>query len=409
MNPLSLRLLWAGIFLLLLPVPPLKADKPPQQSQAFEIPFEYKNHFILIRVTFQKLLPLTFIFDTGAETTLLTSVELAGMLGLTYEREIQIVGADLGTELSAFLVRNVHLGIGDLALPYQSILVLEEDVFHFNEYTGNQVHGILGASAFRQFIVEIDYENRVIRLFPPTGFRPPKNSERLPLEIHRSKPYLVTQVRPASGEEVSVKLLIDSGASLAMVLHPETNPGLVIPEKVVPGNIGMGLGGKLEGVLGMLPSLTLGPYSLREIPVHFQEIRTRIDSTFLNERNGILGNTILERYTVTFDYFRGSLFLQPNRLFNKAFPIDKSGMLVIASGPDLKTFLVHAVLEGSPAQEAGIRPGDIILSINYSSFRFFDLDSIYRLLSRPEGKLIRIKINRKGEKFKTEFRLRNLI
>lgn len=409
MNPIGSRFLWAGIILLILPVSPLKAERPPQSSQAYEIPFEYKNHFILIHVTFQKFLPLTFIFDTGAETTLLTSVEIASLLGLEYEREIQIVGADLGSELTAFLVRNVHLEIGDLTLPYQSILVLEEDVFHFNEYTGNQVHGILGASAFRQFIVEIDYENRVIRLFPPTGFRPPKNSQRLPLEIHRSKPYLSTQVKPASGEEITVKLLVDSGASLAMVLHPETHPGLKIPEKVVPGNIGMGLGGKLEGVLGILPSLSLGSDTLREIPVHFQEIRYRIDSTFLNNRNGILGNTILERYTVTFDYFRGSLFLQPNRLFNKAFPIDKSGMLVIAAGPELKTFMVHAVLEGSPAREAGIRPGDIIVSINYSSFRFFDLDSIYRILSKPEGKLIRVKIDRRGEKFRTEFRLRSLI
>ncbi|MBK6619714.1 MAG: aspartyl protease family protein [Saprospirales bacterium] len=405
----GIRWLWAGQMVFFLSAWSLHAANPAGVNQVYEIPFEYKNHFILIKLTFQNVLPLTFIFDTGAETTLLTSLEIANLLDLTYEREIQIVGADLEAELSAFLVRNIHIQLGDVALPYQSILVLEEDVFHFNEYTGTQVHGILGSSTFRQFIVEIDYEDRLIRLYRPSDFRAPRNSERLDLEIHRSKPYLSTTVKPANGDEVSIKLLVDSGASLAMVIHPETNPNLSIPEKVVPGNIGMGLGGNLQGVLGIMPTIHLGKTQLHDVPVHFQEIRSMVDSVFLNNRNGILGNKVLERYTATFDYYRGVLYLQPNRLYKKEFPIDKSGMLVIASGPELKTFMVHAVLKESPAAKAGVRPGDIIVSINYSSFRFFDLDAIYRVLSRPEGKLIRLKLDRKGLKFRTEFRLEKLL
>ncbi|MCB9283724.1 MAG: aspartyl protease family protein [Lewinellaceae bacterium] len=400
--------LWSWAFFLVL----LKVSgmaQPVPDGRVFEIPFEYKNHFILIHLTFQRTLPLTFIFDTGAETTLLTSVELAGLLGLTYEREIKIVGADLDSELTAYLVRNIHIRLGDLSLPYQSILVLEDDVFHFDEYTGKEVHGILGANAFRQFVVEIDYQNQVIRLIPPNRFHPPKNSTLLPVEIHRSKPYLTTWIKPASGPEIPVKLMVDSGAGLAMLLHPNTHPNLELPQKVLPGNIGMGLGGSLEGTMGILPQLTMGEFKITDIPVHFQDIRGGVDSLFLNNRNGILGNKILERFTVTLDYYRGSLYLQPNRLSKLKFPVDKSGMQVIASGPDLKTFVVHMVLEGSPAQEAGIQAGDIILSINYSSFRFFDLDSIYHLLSRPEGKMIRIKVMRDGKKIKTTFRLRKLL
>jgi hypothetical protein len=375
----------------------------------YEIPFEYKNHFILVNLTFEKTLPLTFIFDTGAETTLLTKVEIAGLLGLSYEREIQIVGADLNRELTAYLVRNAHLKMGDLALPYQSILVLEEDIFHFDAYTGSEVHGIIGASSFRNFIIEIDYENRIIRLFPPQNFRPPRNSQSFSVDIHRSKPYLTTEIEMSRDRSFPIKLLIDSGASLAMLLHPNTHSQLEIPQKVIPGNIGMGLGGNLEGVLGILPALKLGDSELKEVPVHFQEVSLQIDSAFLNQRNGILGNKILERFTVTLDYYRGKLYLQPNRSFRKAFPVNKSGLLVIASGPGLKTFLIHNVLENSPASQAGVRPGDIILSLNCTSFRFFDLDSISRLLSRREGKKIRIKVDRDGEKMRFCFRLRKLI
>lgn len=385
------------------------AARPPLPYLAYEIPFEYKNHFILVKVVFEHALPLTFIFDTGAETTLLTSIEIAGLMHLEYEREIKIVGADLNRELTGFLVRNTHLKLGNLSLPYQSILVLEEDVFHFSEYTGVEVHGILGANTFRQFIVEIDYETRVIRLIPPKNFRPPRHAIRLPVEISRSKPYLTTEVRPANDSAVQAKFLVDSGAGLAMVVHPDTDPGLEVPGKIIPGNIGLGLGGNLEGVLGILPAMQLGDITLANIPAHYQEIPAIIDSSFLNQRNGILGNKVLERFTVTLDYYRGVLYLKPNNLFRKPFPINKSGLLIIASGPDLRTFIVHAVLKGSPADLSGVRPGDIIVSMNCQSFRFLDLDAVYRVFSGKEGKGIRLKIDREGEKRVCKFTLKNLI
>jgi predicted aspartyl protease len=384
-------------------------EHPPPPYLAYEIPFEYKNHFILVKLTFEHALPLTFIFDTGAETTLLTSIEIAELMQLTYEREIKIVGADLHRELSAFLVRNTHIKMGDLSLPYQSILVLEEDVFHFSEYTGMEVHGILGATTFRQFIVEIDYEAKVIRLIPPKNFRPPRHAIKLPVEISRSKPYLTTEVRSANDSIIQAKFLVDSGASLAMVIHPDTDPALKVPPKVIPGNIGMGLGGNLEGVLGILPSMQLGDIALQDIPAHYQAITTIIDSSFLNQRNGILGNKVLERFTVTLDYYRGLLYLKPNGLFRKPFPINKSGILIIAAGPDLKTFMVHAVMEDSPAGLAGVKPGDIIVNMNRQSFRFLDLDALYRMLSRKEGKKIRLKLDRDGEKLVCKFTLKKLL
>ena len=379
-------------------------------DQIVEIPFEYRNHFILLHLTFQKTLPLTFIFDTGSETSLLIDLEIAQLLNLPYEREIQVVGADMNMELRAFLVRNIHLRIGNLSLPHQSLLVLEEDVFHFKEYTGISVHGILGASAFRQYIVQINYEKRLIRLIPPGIFEVPRNSLRMPMEVQRGKPYINAGIQTGSGKRIEAKLLIDSGAGLALLLHPDVNEDLEIPEKVIPGNIGIGLGGILEGMIGIIPALYFDDEtSLLNIPTHFQDIEGRLDSAYLNNRAGILGNKTLERFTITLDYFRGALYLQTNRLFKKKFPIDKSGMLVVASGPELKSFQVQFVVEGSPASQSGIRPGDVILNINGHSYRYYDLDAIHRVLSRKQGRLVRLKIDRDGEIIRTRFRLRNLI
>ena len=41
-----------------------------------EIPFEYVNNFIIVNVVFNRLFPLKFVFDTGAENTILTRKEI---------------------------------------------------------------------------------------------------------------------------------------------------------------------------------------------------------------------------------------------------------------------------------------------------------------------------------------------
>ena len=40
-------------------------------GEKVEIPFEYINGFIVVDIIFEKVLPLKFILDTGAENTIL--------------------------------------------------------------------------------------------------------------------------------------------------------------------------------------------------------------------------------------------------------------------------------------------------------------------------------------------------
>ncbi|HOY18537.1 MAG TPA: hypothetical protein PLC89_14620, partial [Haliscomenobacter sp.] len=41
-----------------------------------DIPFDYENNFIVIKLMFNDIFPLKFIFDTGAENTILTKREI---------------------------------------------------------------------------------------------------------------------------------------------------------------------------------------------------------------------------------------------------------------------------------------------------------------------------------------------
>jgi hypothetical protein len=95
-----------------------------------DIPFEYTNDFIILTVEVNQSLPLKFIFDSGAEHSILCKRDLADLLHLDFEREFRVMGSDLKTELVAYLARRVHFEINEKAVSVkEDILVLEEDYF----------------------------------------------------------------------------------------------------------------------------------------------------------------------------------------------------------------------------------------------------------------------------------------
>lgn len=86
------------------------------KQKQIDIPFQYTNHFILLKLLFQKSFPLSFIFDTGAEHTLLLKKEYADILSMNYDRRIKLIGADQSEEMYALIARESDSGCHQLFL-----------------------------------------------------------------------------------------------------------------------------------------------------------------------------------------------------------------------------------------------------------------------------------------------------
>ncbi|MCB0663077.1 MAG: aspartyl protease family protein [Saprospiraceae bacterium] len=376
-----------------------------------EIPFEYENHFIIIKLRFNNFLNTRFIFDTGAEHTIITKKDILKFLPYQYVREIKIVGADLSQTLKAHLIAGMNFTTGNLGATYQPVLVLEEDYFRFEEYTGLQIHGILGANIFRNFVVQIDYKRKVITLTKPNLFTPPgKNFKKVPIKIHKNKPYLAVDLKMnRDSQPIPAKLLLDTGASLALMLHNNSHPSIKLPEMVVKGNIGKGLGGYLEGYLGRTQEIAFSGFEMQEVLTNFQELSGNIDSNLIYSRNGILGNKILERFEVILDYQHEIAYMRPNNNYKAPFEFDKSGLVIVAGGANLNQFTIQSVVANSPAAEAGLKDGDTITNINGWPVWLYSLENISSRLSKKEGNKVRLTIRRDDQKHKYKFVLRRLI
>ncbi|MBP6794572.1 MAG: hypothetical protein KA143_05945 [Saprospiraceae bacterium] len=91
------------------------------KNKAIDIPFEYKNNFILMKVNYNKAFPLNFIFDTGAEHTLLLKKEYSDILQSKYDRRIKLIGADQSEEMYALITRGVPMGLSNTVSYKQDI------------------------------------------------------------------------------------------------------------------------------------------------------------------------------------------------------------------------------------------------------------------------------------------------
>lgn len=379
-------------------------------AQKIEIPFERQGNFIIVKVIFEGLFPLRFILDTGAEHTILTKKEIPSLLGIPYERTINLMGTDMKTQVIAHIIRKVKLQLTNVLFT-KDIIVLDEDYFQFDKFAGLEVHGILGAEAFRGYVVKFDFSKQIITLFDPSVFKPSdhRNFEELPIEIIRSKPYLTTSAQIQTDSVVQLKLLIDTGAALSLLLHTYSTPGLKLPEKVIKGNIGSGLGGEIEGYVGRIRSINMGSNLLINPISNFQELNVLSDSVYLNQRNGLIGSEVLSRFNFIIDFNREKLYLQTNRNFKSKFTYDKSGLLLIAGGENLSIFTVHEVLPNTPASEAGFQKGDELVRLNVIPARFYSLGDINRKLQGKTGRVLQITILRNGQKLNLKLRLRELI
>lgn len=379
-------------------------------KESVELPFEYVNNFIILTVYFNEILPLKFIFDTGAEYTLITKKEITDLLQVDYRKRYPLLGADLTTELYAYLATGVRLRVADFAAINRSILVLEEDYFQFEEFAGINIQGIIGSDLFRRFVVKIDYRKQKITLIDPSKFDPPGSKyTKLDIEIYRHKPYIQAQTQMQNDSSFNAKLLLDTGASLPLLLYTGTNEAIQIPPKVIKSNIAMGLGGYIEGYLGRIQEIQIDEFVLNDVVTNFQDIILEMDSLKLNDRNGIIGNLILNRFTVIIDYIRQDIYLKPQKKFNRKFKYDRSGMTVITSGKNLDVYSVTRVIPDSPADEAGVLPGDEIRAVNGWPALFLTLDGINRRMRRKVGKKIRLILRRDGDNIRVNFRLRDLI
>lgn len=373
------------------------------------IPFEFLNNFIVINLRVNGL-PLRFVLDTGAEHSILFHTEIAQALGLEMGRRVRVMGADLSSEIYAYVTTGVTFILEDQCQINTSMLILEENFLEMEQLIGLPIAGVLGSSNLRHFVVQIDYIKSILSLYDPGYFQLPHGFQSINIEIEKSKPYIHTYVKVKNRDKKQAKLLIDTGASLAALFYATESNQIALPDTLISGVLGIGLGGRLRGFMGAIDKLDFGPFSFQHFLCSFQKLENQDSLLYQHNKDGLIGNAILSRFTVLIDYKQKKLHLKTNRYFKKKITYDRSGLMLISTGPNLNRIKVLDLIAGSPADLAGIKPGDEITHYRGIPINFIGFDKLLRKLSGPVGKKIKLSIkSENNRKKRIQFFLRDLL
>ncbi|MCU0397829.1 MAG: aspartyl protease family protein [Cyclobacteriaceae bacterium] len=373
-----------------------------------QIPIEIHNNLIVVRVILNDVIPLKFIIDTGVRTAILTQKAFSDILQLNYSRKYSIAGPGGEKFIDAYIANNVSLTLPGVIGRGHALLVLEEDYLELRNQLGTDVHGILGYELFSRFIIQVDYQRKIMTLMLPEKFKPKKKFDVIPIRIQDTKPYMLAPVSINSTHSLNAKLLIDTGASHGLLLEPETDERIHLPEKNVPNIIGRGLGGIITGRTGRIQSIEIGNYIINNALANFPDSSSYLNDTLKFEqidRNGTLGGEILSRFNLIFNFPQEKIYIKKNSDFKKQFYFNLSGLNIKAKGAQLSVFEITDVRPGSSAFHAGVQPGDLIVRVNNLDVTDLHLNEINGLLNSKPGKKVRLEVKRNNQTMQFDFRL----
>jgi hypothetical protein len=288
------------------------------------VPFELYHNRVYLAVSVNGSKPYEMILDTGAAETFVNE-GVADVLKLPRKGKATVNGNGEGAGRFA-LTKDVNFGVGAASLLEKTVVIY--DYTDFEKHEGRKVDGTLGVNFFHRYVVEIDYENKKVMVYEPETFRYAGHGTKVPLRILNGGTLALfdTEITPKSGvEAIKARLAVDSGTYSALRLFRPfvAKHGLIEEGNEQFESVGFGAGGEFQQVTGYVNELSIAGEKIRKVVADFSTDTKGVTAT--QAYDGTIGGDILRRFTVTLDYSRSEMWLEPNGAFGQAFVTDASG------------------------------------------------------------------------------------
>jgi hypothetical protein len=410
-----------------------------------KIKFELINNLIVFPVEINGA-KLSFLLDSGVSKPILFNIiNVSDSIQINNTESIYLRGLGDGGYIEALKSKRNVFKIGNAVNINQDIFVIFDESINFTPRLGVPVHGIIGYDIFKDFVVEINYASKYLKLHKPKSYQYKKcrKCQTFDLELNQNKPYINAQVEIHS-KQIPVKLLIDSGGSDALWLFEDDSLGIYPSnDKYFQDFLGKGLSGSVHGKRTKVNSFSINNFHLKEVNVAFPDSAAISFARKFKERNGSIAGELLKRFNIIFDYGNTKITLKRNKNFKSPFHYNMSGIVIeqdgvrvvkeldntIASGSygrnveGTKTisvtesykfmlkpaFKIVELRKDSPAELAGLLIGDVILKINGKEAHHLKMQNINEMLRANEGQIIKLKVDRDGKVLDFDFKLKSLL
>ena len=368
--------------------------------------FKFYFNEILFSASINHSRPLWFILDTGASDLIInekTVAELDLPLGDIVDQGFTGIGEERVYETC---IKEVDLKINDAENHFvEGVFAGKLDLIE--TVMGHRIDGVVGRHLFKKFVIELDYQNKIFNMYNPNNYQFKDNGKQIPIFV-QDVPYAKATVILPNNQSIEGTFMIDNGSSGEISFTTQFCLEHNLPGQMknsVP-SIQTGGGGNSGNKVGRINALIFGGYKI-ESPIAAISKDSK-GGMGRKDIAGLIGSGILKHFKVIFDYERNRMILNPYDSVFESMEWDMSGMFLYAKGNNFDQIYIYDVIPGSPADEAGIKGGDQIISIDGINARSYSIDDITKMF-KLNGKQYNIGLLRNNKNIEVKIKLHKMI
>ena len=336
------------------------------------IPSRRCANYFLIDATINGRGPFTMILDTGASQTVVTP-RIANLLSADTRPVNMYAEGSQGQRQNIDRVLDVRsLKIGSVELRGFEAITL--DLSRIQANLGSNVDGILGAPAFKDVLLAIDYPGSAIRV--SRGQLPAPDGERVLALTESDKP--IVDVKLAGKRR---RFLIDTGKAGAFSVRDFDRQSFANP----PANIASGVA--IGGTYTLRAARLDGDITLGDVTFKHPVVES-------SDASDLIGAEALKPFVVVLDMGHRRVSLTgPAERTVQSSPVRGIGIGFDFTGGG---WSVGQVFSGLPAEAVGILPGDSVIRLG--GHRLRELSCTRQQDLYTAGESISVSVIRKRER-----------
>jgi hypothetical protein len=278
-----------------------RAVTTPQSSH--EIPFDFatRQPVVLVKVNGGAAVP--FVVDTGASINLIDR-GIASRAGIAGGEAARLSGGGQAA-VDVQYVNGLTIEAGGVAWSEQRAAIADlgyPDKKHFA--------GLVGAPILMRYAVQFAFASRTLRLIDPSTYTSPAGAVQIPFELQENLPIVRATIDAGSGA-LEARLMVDTGASQFVDLNRpfvEAHRLVDLLSDATSVDRPAALGGSAPFLNGTANRVTLGSLVFERPRIGLSRAQT--GSSSRRDRDGIIGNALLQQFVMTVDYKRHTIILE---------------------------------------------------------------------------------------------------
>ncbi len=265
------------------------------------------------------------------------------------------------------------------------------DLKMLSPVVGRKISGVIGMNFLKKYVVQINFDKGTLLFLQPTRDQNPHWGKELMINYDS---FGTPGITGTMLNGVKVRFDIDTGANITGNLESMVFKEVLSKKEIKTSEaLSQTAAGLIHRRETRINDLSIGLFEYQDL-------------IFGENNRSCLGLSFLSRHIVTFDFPNGRVYFEKGKEYKKVDETDMSGLHLLRISNETIVYLVD---EGSPAQKAGVKAGDVILKLGNKDAKTYDIGELRGILMSGDKHKIMMKIKRSDDVKEVSFLLKKKI